>query len=135
MVKWVDLFTRPVYRDIVIDSIRYAIEHKGCQLFAYVVMSNHVHLVAQSSNGDLSCTIRDIKKYTSKRIIETIQSIPEGRRDWMMSVFSHAASQHQRNTDCQVWTRMKAMLLFCIQTPLRLKRSMTSIKIRSVRCR
>ncbi|MBN2742765.1 MAG: hypothetical protein JXR39_02620, partial [Marinilabiliaceae bacterium] len=59
----------------------------------------------------------------------------ESRRDWMLSVFSHAAAQHKRNTDYQVWTRMKAMLLFCIQTPLRLKRSMTSIKIRSVRWR
>ena len=104
MVHWVDLFTRPVYRDIVIDSFRYAIEHKGFQLFAYVVMSNHVHLVAQSSSGNLSGTIRDIKKYTNKRIIDTIQAVPESRRDWMLSVFSHAATQHKRNTDYQVWT-------------------------------
>jgi REP element-mobilizing transposase RayT len=104
VVNWVDLFTRPVYRDIVLDSFKYAIEHKGFQLFAYVVMSNHVHLVAQSSTGDLSGTIRDIKKYTSKRIVETIQSIPESRRDWMLYVFSHAANQHKRNTDYQVWT-------------------------------
>jgi len=104
VVNWVDLFTRPVYRNIVIDSFKYAIEHKGFQLFAYVVMSNHLHLVAQSSTGDLSSTIRDIKKYTSKRIIETIQSVPESRRDWMLAVFSHAAAQHKRNTAYQVWT-------------------------------
>jgi REP element-mobilizing transposase RayT len=104
IVNWVDLFTRAVYRDIVIDSFKYAIDHKGLQLFAYVVMSNHVHLVAQSSSGDLSGIIRDVKKYTSKRIIETIQSIPESRSGWMLPIFSHAASQHKRNTDYQVWT-------------------------------
>ena len=67
VVNWADIFSRSVYRDIVLDSFRYAMEHKGFQLFAYVIMSNHVHLIANSINGDLSGTIRDIKKFTSKR--------------------------------------------------------------------
>ena len=71
VVDWIDIFTRKVYRDILIESFKYAINNKGLQLFAYVIMSNHVHLVAQSSEGALSATIRDVKKYTSKRIIET----------------------------------------------------------------
>ena len=37
-------------------------------------MSNHVHLVANSRSSELSGTIGDIKKYTSKRIIETIHN-------------------------------------------------------------
>ena len=62
VVDWIDIFTRQVYRDIIIESFKYAIENKGLHLFAYVIMSNHVHLIAQSSNGQLSATIRDIKK-------------------------------------------------------------------------
>jgi REP element-mobilizing transposase RayT len=81
VVDLVDIFTRQAYRDIVIDSFRYSIENKGFQLFAYVVMSNHVHLIANSTEGKLSDNIRDIKKYTSKRIIEAIQTIPESRRE------------------------------------------------------
>ncbi|WP_199221579.1 transposase, partial [Desulfonatronum sp. SC1] len=102
--NWVDIFSRSVYRDIVLDSFRYAIENKGFQLCAYVIMSNHVHLIANSSIGDLSGNIRDIKKFTSKRIIDTIISIPESRREWLLSVFSIAALQHKRNSSYQVWT-------------------------------
>ncbi len=104
VVDWIDIFTRQVYRDIVIDSFRYAIEYKYFQLFAYVVMSNHIHLIAHSGKGVLSNTVRDIKKYTSKRIIETIQTIPESRREWMLNQFQFKAKQHSRNENYQVWT-------------------------------
>jgi REP element-mobilizing transposase RayT len=104
IVDWIDVFTRQIYRDIIIDSFKYAIENKGLDIFAYIIMSNHVHLIAQSSNGKLSDTIRDIKKFTSKKIIETIQTIPESRSDWMLNQFSFNARQHSRNKTYQVWT-------------------------------
>jgi REP element-mobilizing transposase RayT len=104
VVDWVDLFTRQAYRDIVIDSFNYSIENKCFQLFAYVIMSNHIHLIAHSSEGKLSDTIRDIKKFTSKKIIETIQTIPESRREWLLNRFEFKARQNTRNKNFQVWT-------------------------------
>ena len=46
IVGWVDIFTRKIYRDIVIESLRYCQAHKGLNLYAYVIMSNHIHLLA-----------------------------------------------------------------------------------------
>lgn len=104
VVDWIDIFTRQEYRDIVIDSFKYSALNKGFQLYAYVVMSNHIHLVANSSTGELSNTIRDIKKYTCNRIIEAIQTINESRRDWLLNRFRFKASQHSRNKNFQLWT-------------------------------
>lgn len=104
VVDWIDIFSRQVYRDIVIESFKFAIENKDFQLFAYVIMTNHVHLIANSGKGELSNTIRDIKKYTSKRITETINTIPESRREWMLNRFSFNAKKHSRNKNYQVWT-------------------------------
>jgi REP element-mobilizing transposase RayT len=103
VIDWVDIFTRKVYKDLIIDSFKYAIENKGFQLFAYVIMSNHIHLVAHSSNGTISANIRDIKKFTSKRIIETINTINESRREWLLNRFRFRACQHSRNESYQVW--------------------------------
>lgn len=103
VVDRVDIFTRQEYRDIVIGSFEYAMKEKDFQLFAYVIMSNHVHLVANSSVGELSNTIRDIKKYTSNRIIKAIQTINESRRDWLLNRFKFKASQHSRNKGYQLW--------------------------------
>ncbi len=104
IVDWIDIFTRQVYRDIVIESFRYATENNNLDIFAFVIMSNHIHTIMQSSFGKLSDTIRDIKKFTSKRIIEAVQSIPESRKEWMLNRFSFNARQHSRNKTYQVWT-------------------------------
>jgi REP element-mobilizing transposase RayT len=104
IVDWIDVFTRQVYRDIIINSFKYAIENKSFDVFAFVIMSNHVHLIAQSNNGRLSSTIGDIKKFTSKKIIETIQTISESRAVWMLNRFRFNAKQHSGNECFQVWT-------------------------------
>jgi REP element-mobilizing transposase RayT len=113
IVDWVDVFTRKIYKDIIIDSFKYSIENKGLQIFAYVIMSNHVHLVAQSSTGKLSDNIRDIKKFTSKKIIETMVNIPESRKEWALNRFKINASQRKVNKFYQVWTHENhAILLY-----------------------
>ncbi len=104
IVDWVDIFSRKVYRDIVIDSMKYCIEAKGLVVYGFVIMTNHVHLIARSDNGKLSDTIRDFKKYTAKRILETIVTEPESRREWLLHRFAWNASQNARNSVHQVWT-------------------------------
>ena len=104
IVDWIDVFTRKIYKDIIIDSFKYSIENKEFQIFAYVIMSNHVHLVAHSSSGKLSDAIRDIKKYTSVRIIQTIFDINESRKKWMLNRFKFNASHIKKNKNYQVWT-------------------------------
>jgi len=104
IVDWIDIFTRKIYKDILIDSFKYSSEHKGFQLFAYVIMSNHVHLIANSTEGKLSDSIRDIKKFTSRNFVETIKDIPESRRKWMLNRFAFNASHLKSVKNYQVWT-------------------------------
>lgn len=51
VVDWVDVFTRPAYRHIFTDSLNHCIENKGLDLHAWVLMSNHAHLVASARPG------------------------------------------------------------------------------------
>jgi len=104
VVDWIDIFTRQLYRDIVIESLRYCQQNKGLQVFGYVIMSNHVHLIANSPNGHLSETLRDFKKFTSKTIIDAINNGNESRREWMLNRFSYNANRHSRNQNYQFWT-------------------------------
>ena len=105
IVDWVDLFTRKSYRDIFIDSLNYCITHKGLVVFAYVVMSNHVHLIIKATgNIPLSDIIRDCKKYTANKFLECIHNEPESRREWLLHRFRYNASLHRRNSQFQIWT-------------------------------
>lgn len=103
IVDWIDVFTRKRYKDTIIESFEYCIQHKGMVLMGYVIMSNHIHMIIQSTNDDLSGLIRDFKKFTAKRIIEQIQTEPESRREWMLELFSKATASHGRNKSYQFW--------------------------------
>ncbi len=61
-MHWADIFTRKIYRDIVINSLKYCQENKGLEIYAFVIMSNHVHLLLRSSNGNLSGILRNFKR-------------------------------------------------------------------------
>jgi REP element-mobilizing transposase RayT len=104
VVDWVDIFTRSRYRDIIIDSFNYCIREKGMRIYAYVIMTNHVHLIANSSAGKLSDTIRDFKKFTASSILDSICNEPESRREWLLHRFDWNASKHVRNSQYQFWT-------------------------------
>jgi REP element-mobilizing transposase RayT len=105
VVEWVDIFTRKEYKDIAISSFDFCRKNKGLELYAYVIMSNHIHLIARAKAGfQLSDIVRDFKKFTAKELLEKIRMPSESRSDWMLKRFEFAAMRHKRNSDYQIWT-------------------------------
>lgn len=104
VVDWVDIFSRKVYRDIVLESLDYSRKHKGLQIWAYVIMTNHVHAILSARNGDLPNLIRDFKRFTATKIIKTIPLIRESRQDWMLKRFEFKARSNVRSSQHQFWT-------------------------------
>ncbi len=75
IVEWVDVFTRRIYADIVLESLRYCIKNKGFKVHAWCIMSNHVHLIISSPGGNLSGILRDFKKFTSKQSLKPSKTV------------------------------------------------------------
>lgn len=72
VVDWIDVFTRKIYKDCVIECFDFCIKNKGMIVFEYVIMSNHIHFIIQSKDEKLSDLVRDFKKFTAKTILEKI---------------------------------------------------------------
>ena len=80
VVEWVDVFTRNEYKDIIVESLDFCQKNKGLEIFAWCVMSNHVHLIIRAKEGYiLQDIMRDFKKFTSKKIINAIKENPQER--------------------------------------------------------
>ena len=43
--QWVDVFTRPVYVELLPEYLRYCQQNIGLQTYSRVVMRNHCHLI------------------------------------------------------------------------------------------
>lgn len=105
MIKWIDVFTRLEYRDILIESLKYCQKEKGLLIHSWVIMSNHVHFIFSAKEGfELSNILRDFKKHTSSKIIRAIENNrSESRREWMVELFREAGSKNSHNDCYQFW--------------------------------
>lgn len=104
VVEWIDVFTRNLYKDIVLDSLRHCQSTRGLLLHAWCLMTNHMHLLLSARNNDASDILRDFKKFTSNQIIKAIQNNPsESRKDWMLPIFREQGIKNARNNGNQFW--------------------------------
>lgn len=92
MQGWVDVFTRNEYKNIIIDNLSYCQKNKGLELFAWCLMTNHIHLIARASEGNtLPNILRDFKKFTSKQVVKAItENERESRKEWLLQQFKSA---------------------------------------------
>ncbi|MBN7810286.1 transposase [Algoriphagus sp. H41] len=82
--QWVDVFTRKAYVEVFLESLRYCQKNKGLEIFAWVIMSNHCHLILRAKDENLPDVIRDFRKFTAKKIFKAIQENPqESRKKWL----------------------------------------------------
>ncbi len=105
VVEWVDVFTRNEYKDILIESLEFCQAKKGMEIFAWCIMTNHVHLIFRvEGDGKPERVLGDFKGFTSRKLIEAIQSNPkESRKDWMLEQFRNAGAKTSNTTNHQFW--------------------------------
>lgn len=104
VVDWVDVFTRPVYKEIIPDNLNFCVANKGLLVFGWCLMTNHLHAIVQAREGfGLSNIIRDYKKFTSKAIVKAIDNETESRREWMLHRFDWAGLHDSRITNYKFW--------------------------------
>jgi REP-associated tyrosine transposase len=100
-VGWVDIFSRQTYRDILIKSLKWCQENKGLHICAYVMMTNHLHMVAYTEEVPLSGVIGSFKKFTAQQILTAIGYEPESRREWLLRLLGWFG--RQAGQEHQVW--------------------------------
>jgi len=71
IVGWLPVFTRPDAVQILFDSWDYLKINMGFELYGYVVLENHVHLVA--SAPDLANAMKSFKMFTARQIIDLLK--------------------------------------------------------------
>ena len=102
-VEWVDAFMRREHKQILCDSLNYCIDQKGLEVFAYVIMASHMHMIARAKNNNLSNVIRDFKKFTSAMLLNDIKEGNESRKEWLLEIFKKGGSKQKKKSDNQVW--------------------------------
>ena len=99
VVDWIDVFTRDIYRDILLDSFKFCQKNQGLQLHAWVLMPNHFHLICSFINNAIpGMVLKNIKSFTAMKIIDAIIKNPqESRKNWMLDLFEKNGQRMKSN--------------------------------------
>jgi REP-associated tyrosine transposase len=98
VVGWLPIFTRTDTVNILLDSWRFLQAHNRLTLFGYVILENHLHLVA--SADDLSKEIGDFKGFTARKIIDLLES---RKVETLLKQLRYHKEAHKTQSDYQVW--------------------------------
>ncbi len=78
VVEWLDVFTRNEYKNILIESLHHCQKEKGMEIFAWCIMTSHIHLIFTSTKQQKpELILRDFKRFTSKAVVKSIIDNPK----------------------------------------------------------
>lgn len=101
-IEWIDIFTKPQYFQVIIDSLKYCREHKGLLLYEYTIMMNHLHLIAAvKEGGKLSQIISDFKKHTTREILKLLE---RDNRKYILNLIKNSFARKE-GYEKQIWQR------------------------------
>jgi putative transposase len=104
VVDWADIFVKPVFKQIIAESLNYFIARKGLTVYSWCLMTNHLQLMASAKQGSQIIPLTDeFRKFTTRIILEDIEAESEVRRSWIMKRFRKTSGPFRLNTQFHVW--------------------------------
>ncbi len=70
ILHWLPIFTNQESVQIVIDSLTHLQKSDNLTIFSYVILENHLHLVAQSD--DIAKSMQKFKAYTAYELLKLL---------------------------------------------------------------
>ncbi len=71
VLNWIPLFTNRESVDILLESFKYLQQTDNLKLYAYVILENHIHIVAQSD--DIGKSMAKFKRHTARKLLNLLQ--------------------------------------------------------------
>ena len=97
VLHWIPVFTRPDTVTLVLDSLRY-LQAEGLRLHAWVILENHLHLIAQSDRLDRD--IARFKQFTAKTLLNYLQT---HRVKTILDQLAFYKKAHKQEREYQFW--------------------------------
>ena len=77
ILEWKHLLKPDKLKDIIVDSLRFLVNEKRIEVFAFVIMSNHIHLIWRMQNDVEKTKVQQsFMKYTAQKILQEIRNNP-----------------------------------------------------------
>lgn len=93
------IFSKPELVTILLDSLRFLQAQQRLTLYSYVIMENHLHLVASAEN--LSKEIANFKSFTARSIVDWLNA--HQPQSYWLARMETAKLKHKTGQRYQLW--------------------------------
>jgi putative transposase len=101
---WTDVFIRAEYRDEIIANLNFCHAKKGLRIYAFCLMTNHLHMIAACEEGHLNTVLGHFKSFTAKKMMALIrENSKESRRTSLVNRLTFLSHIRQRDANYQFW--------------------------------
>jgi putative transposase len=73
-VNWIDVFVRPVYCDIIVESLKFCRNNLRMKIYCWCIMPSHIHLIFGVDETKPEAVLGRFKEYTSKQLVKAIET-------------------------------------------------------------
>lgn len=98
ILNWMPLFTRPSTVNIILDALTYRQRERGWKVYGYVILENHLHMIAQAEN--LKKELSSFKSWTARQLIDHLHEQQAERLLKQLSLFRR---NHKKDREYQLW--------------------------------
>ena len=75
ILEWKPLLQQDNFKDIVINSLKFLVKDNRVEIFGFVIMKNHIHLIWRIKNEHQSIKVQQsFMKYTAQIIIKELRN-------------------------------------------------------------
>jgi REP-associated tyrosine transposase len=98
VVAWLPVFSQPAFAEIVLKSWRFLQRQREIEIFAFVILENHLHWIA--SGPQLGKRVGEFKSFTATTILKEMQ---ERRYSTLLQELRYFKLRHKVDQTYQLW--------------------------------
>ena len=98
IVAWIPALIGRDILDVMVGSFAFCRKNKGLKIYAYVIMENHFHMVAEAP--ELGKAMQSLKRHTAAEILRLAEC---SGRSWLLDEFAYRKAQHKQSSEHQIW--------------------------------
>lgn len=107
IIKWVPLFNKSEYSQVILDSFAFYRKRKDILLFTFVIMSTHLHFIIKPLNISIGEFLRSFGSYTAQKILEILKTNDQNE---ILGIFRE--NRRNPHTKYSVWQEIFSENIF-----------------------
>ena len=98
ILHWIPIFTRTQTTEIIFNSLKFLQKEDNLVVYSYVILENHLHLIA--SSDDIGLSMKKFKSFTAKEILKYLQ---KENAKTILDQLAFYKKAHKTKAQYQLW--------------------------------